>query len=48
MFIFPVILVILNDLEEYFILSCVKGLDVDIFKMFMLLYTDDIVILPTQ
>ena len=28
----------------FFILSGVKGLDIDIFKIFMLLYADDIVI----
>ena len=35
----------LNDLEEQlFFLSGVQGLDVDMFKIFMLLYADDIII----
>lgn len=34
----------LNDVEEQFIHSGVEGLDVNMFKVFMLLYADDIVI----
>ena len=34
----------LNDIEEQFILSGLDGLDVNMFKMFMLLYADDIVL----
>ena len=34
----------LNDIEEQFILSGLDGLDVDMFKMFLLLYADDIVL----
>ncbi|MCG7867658.1 MAG: reverse transcriptase family protein, partial [Candidatus Thiodiazotropha taylori] len=34
----------LNDIEEQFIMSGIEGLDVNLFKVFMLLYADDIVI----
>ena len=34
----------LNDIEEQFINSGLDGIDVNMFKMFMLLYADDIVI----
>ena len=34
----------LNDIEEQFILSGLDGIDLNMFKMFMLLYADDIVI----
>ena len=34
----------LNDIEEQFILSGLDGLDVNMFKMFLLLYADDIVL----
>ena len=34
----------LNDIEETFILNGLEGLDIDMFKLFMLLYEDDIVI----
>ena len=34
----------LNDIEEQFILSGFDGIDLNMFKMFMLLYADDIVI----
>ena len=34
----------LNDIEEQFILSGFEGLDVNMFKIFMLLYADDIVL----
>ena len=34
----------LNDIEEQFILSGFHGIDLNMFKMFMLLYADDIVI----
>ena len=33
-----------NDIEETFILNDLEGLDIDMFKLFMLLYEDDIVI----
>ena len=33
-----------NDIEEQFSLSGVEGLDLDLFKIFMLLYADDIAI----
>ena len=33
----------LNDTEEQFIMSGTEGLDVNLFKVFMLLYADDIV-----
>ena len=35
---------ILNDLEELFVSDGYDGLDIDMFKIFMLLYADDIVI----
>ena len=35
----------LNNIEEQYINSCLEGIDVNMFKMFMLLYADDIVIL---
>ena len=34
----------LNDLEEQFVNSDLDGIDVDMFKMFLILYADDIVI----
>lgn len=34
----------LNDIEEEFVLSGLEGLDVNTFKIFMLLYADDIVL----
>lgn len=34
----------LNDVEEQFIASGLEGIDVDMFKIFLLLYADDIVI----
>ena len=34
----------LNDIEESFIHSGLEGLDIDTFKLFLLLYADDIVI----
>ena len=34
----------LNDIEEQFILSGYEGLDVDMDKILMLLYADDIVL----
>ena len=34
----------LNDIEEQFIRSGIEGVDVDMFKVFLLLYADDIVI----
>ena len=34
----------LNDIEETFVNSGLEGIDIDMFKMFMLLYADDIVI----
>lgn len=34
----------LNDIEEQFIQSGLEGLDINMFKVFMLLYADDIVI----
>ena len=34
----------LNDIEEHFIQSGREGLDINMFKMFLLLYADDIVI----
>ena len=34
----------LNDIEDHFIHSDFEGLDLDMFKLFMLLYADDIVI----
>ena len=34
----------LNDIEETFIQSGLEGLDIDTFKLFILLYADDIVI----
>ena len=34
----------LNDIEETFIQSGLEGLDIDTFKLFLLLYADDIVI----
>ena len=35
----------LNDIEEHFVQSGIKGLDIEMVKVFMLLYADDIVIL---
>ena len=34
----------LNDIEETFLESGIQGLDVNMFKIFMLLYADDIVL----
>ena len=34
----------LNDIEEEFIKSGIEGLDVNLFKVFIILYADDIVI----
>ena len=34
----------LNDIEEQFMNSGIEGIDIDMFKMFLLLYTDDIVV----
>ena len=34
----------LNDIEEQFINSGIEGLDINMLKIFMLLYADDIVI----
>ena len=34
----------LNDIEEQIVLSGFEGLDVNMFKIFMLLYADDIVL----
>ena len=34
----------LNDIEEHFFQSGREGLDINMFKMFLLLYADDIVI----
>ena len=34
----------LNDIEEQFIRSGIEGVDTDMFKVFLLLYADDIVI----
>ena len=34
----------LNDIEETFVNSGLEGIDIDMFKMFILLYADDIVI----
>ena len=34
----------LNDIEEQFINSGIEGIDVDVFKLFLLLYADDIVL----
>jgi len=35
----------LNDIEEHFILNDFKGIDLGMFKLFLLLYADDIVVL---
>ena len=35
----------LNDIEEHFILNGFEGIDLDMFKLFLLLYADDIVIM---
>ena len=34
-----------NDIEEHFILNGFEGIDLDMFKLFLLLYADDIVIM---
>ena len=34
----------LNDIEEHFILSGLEGIDINVFKIFLLLYADDIVL----
>ena len=44
MLIFPAIFVILQDIEDQFIRSGLQGVDTYMFKIFMLLYADDIVI----
>ena len=44
MFISPLFSLFLNDIEDKFIHSGFEGLDVDMFKLYMLLYADDIVI----
>ena len=36
----------LNDIEEQFIVSGFEGIELNMFKLFMLLYADDIVIFP--
>ena len=41
---FPSIFIVLNDTEDQFIHSDFERLDLDMFKLFMLLYADDIVI----
>ena len=35
----------LNDIEEHFILNGFEGIDLDMFKLFLLLYADNIVIM---
>ena len=35
----------LNDLEEHFIVNGLEGTDLDMFKLCLLLYADDIVIM---
>ena len=35
----------LNDIEEHFILNGFEGINLDMFKLFLLLYADDIVIM---
>ena len=35
----------LNDIEEHFILNGFEGIDLDMSKLFLLLYADDIVIM---
>ena len=35
----------LNDIEEHFILNGFERIDLDTFKLFLLLYTDDVVIM---
>ena len=37
----------LNDIEEQFMNSGIEGIDIDMFKLFLLLYTGGIVILLT-
>ena len=34
----------LNDIEEHFIFSGLEGIDINMFKIFLLLYADDIVL----
>ena len=34
----------LNDIEEHFILSGLEGIDINMLKIFLLLYADDIVL----
>ena len=34
----------LNEIEEHFIISGAEGLDIHMFKTFMLLYADDIIV----
>ena len=41
---FPSIFIVLNDIEDQFTHSDFERLDLDMFKLFMLLYADDIVI----
>jgi len=38
----------LNDIEEHFSLNGFEGIDIDMFKLFLLLYADDIVISQKQ
>ena len=35
----------LNDNEDYFIIKGFDGIDIGMFKLFLLLYADDIVLL---
>jgi len=35
----------LNDIEKQFILNGFEGIDIDMFKLFLLLHADDIVIM---
>ena len=44
----PCFLLFLNEIEESFIQSGLEGLDIDTFKLFLLLYADDIVILANS
>ena len=34
----------LNDIEEQFVMSGIEGIDLNMIKIFMLLYADDIVV----
>ena len=44
MFVPILISLYLNDTEEQFMNSGIEGIDIDMFKLFLLLYTDGIVI----